>query len=301
MSYFGLKHSTFNRNYVFKDKKTNKQLLLLLLLINISLSHLSSLRCFVQSVQLPLPDSCRKGSINFLQPSQTSSTISSVQMFVSAQRSSVGSFQNSVTSSPVSLTVSPSLKTPSFLAQSGTYSFRICPPANQATSNQNLPGVALPGGFTLIQLPKPGVDGAAQQSEYTNTAAVAQALLPKDALFRHLVGSNTNYLGLDILASAKELLSKDTTEPEPSPELACHRMPSDDTPRIPKEEKEEVSIQQADSNLDTTSEDLSSDSSDYSGEGDEDVSVRTNGCFCFQFQSGFKWKMLFTAHKENKG
>lgn len=130
---------------------------------------------------------------------------------------------------------------------------------------------------------------------------MAQALLPKDALFRHLVGSNTNYLGLDILASAKELLSKDTTEPEPSPELTCHRMPSDDTPRMPKEEKEEVSIQQADSNLDTTSEDLSSDSSDYSGEGDEDVSVRTNGCFCFQFQSGFKWKMLFTAHKENKG
>ncbi|KAM8726589.1 MAX gene-associated protein isoform 2-T3 [Acanthopagrus schlegelii] len=220
-------------------------------------------------VQPPLPDSCRKGSFNFLQPSQNSSTISSVQMFVSTQRSSVGSFQNSITSSPVSLTVSPSLKTPSFLGQSGTYSFRICPPANQATSHQNLPGVALPGGFTLIQLPKPGVDGAAQQSEYTNTtntAAVAKALLPKDSLFHHLAGSNENFLGLDILASAKELLSKETVEPEPSPELAHHQ-------RMSSEEREEVSIQQVDSTLDTTSEDLTSDDSDYSGEGDEDDEV----------------------------
>ena len=247
-------------------------------MINILLPHLPALRCFVYSVQPPLPDSCRKGSFNFLQPSQNSSTISSVQMFVSTQRSSVGSFQNSITSSPVSLTVSPSLKTPSFLGQSGTYSFRICPPANQATSHQKLPGVALPGGFTLIQLPKPGVDGAAQQSEYTNTtntAAVAKALLPKDSLFRHLAGSNENFLGLDILASAKELLSKETVEPEPSPELVHHQ-------RMSSEEREEVSIQQVDSTLDTTSEDLTSDDSDYSGEGDEDVSVRTNWCFCFQ-------------------
>ncbi|XP_073348922.1 MAX gene-associated protein isoform X2 [Pagrus major] len=224
-------------------------------------------------VQPPQPDSCRKGSITFQQPSQNSSTINSLQMFVSAQRGYISPFQNSSTSSPVSLTVSPSLKTPSFLGQSGTYSFRICPPANQGTSGQNLPGVALPGGFTLIQLPNPGIDGAAQQSESMNTtnpAAVNKPLLPKDSFFDRLLGSNANFLGLDILTSAKELLSNESTEPEstepePSSESACHQ-------RTPSEESEEVNIQQVDSNPDTTSEDFS-DSSDYSGEGDEDDEV----------------------------
>ncbi|KAK7907227.1 hypothetical protein WMY93_015839 [Mugilogobius chulae] len=54
--------------------------------------------------------------------------------------------------SPVSITVSPSLKTPDFLSQKGSYSFRICPPDRETCK---LPGVSLPGGFTLIQLPKP--------------------------------------------------------------------------------------------------------------------------------------------------
>ncbi|CAL8315935.1 unnamed protein product [Merluccius merluccius] len=69
-------------------------------------------------------------------------------------------------SSPVSITVSRSLKKPSFLAQSGTYSFRICPPvANQGPAGTNgstrhPAGVTLPGGFTLIQLPKHGANGA---------------------------------------------------------------------------------------------------------------------------------------------
>lgn len=53
---------------------------------------------------------------------------------------------------PVSLTVSPSLKAPSFLGQKGTYSFRLCPPDHE---DRRLPGVSLPGGFTLIQLNKP--------------------------------------------------------------------------------------------------------------------------------------------------
>ncbi|XP_051909489.1 MAX gene-associated protein isoform X6 [Hippocampus zosterae] len=56
--------------------------------------------------------------------------------------------------STVSLTVSPSLKTPSFLSQSGTYSFRICPPCNPSKKDNNCPSVTLPGGFTLIRLPK---------------------------------------------------------------------------------------------------------------------------------------------------
>ncbi|XP_026174520.1 MAX gene-associated protein isoform X2 [Mastacembelus armatus] len=107
--------------------------------------------------QLFQQNSYRNEAINLSQHSQNSSDLS--------QRSLVHPSTNTSTSSPVSLTVSPSLKTPSFLAQSGTYSFRICPPANQSTRGQNLPGVTLPGGFTLIQLPKPGGDGAMKQSE----------------------------------------------------------------------------------------------------------------------------------------
>ncbi|XP_057678673.1 uncharacterized protein magl isoform X3 [Corythoichthys intestinalis] len=56
---------------------------------------------------------------------------------------------------PVSLTVSSSMKTPSFLSQSGTYSFRICPPSNSGVKDQNQPGVTLPGGFKLLRIPKP--------------------------------------------------------------------------------------------------------------------------------------------------
>ncbi|KAG7263634.1 hypothetical protein CRUP_019726 [Coryphaenoides rupestris] len=78
-------------------------------------------------------------------------------------------------SSPVSITVSRALKEPSFLAERGTFSFRICPPVtNQqggastttavataaAGHAQNLAGVTLPGGFTLIQLPKHGAKEA---------------------------------------------------------------------------------------------------------------------------------------------
>ncbi|XP_067097754.1 nucleolar protein dao-5-like [Osmerus mordax] len=72
--------------------------------------------------------------------------------------------------SPLALTVSSSMKTPSFLGQRGTYSFRIFPPpADQASkgpgqSQAGPAGVSLPGGFTLIQLPKPGAAGVAPQS-----------------------------------------------------------------------------------------------------------------------------------------
>ncbi|XP_039980782.1 MAX gene-associated protein isoform X2 [Xiphias gladius] len=215
------------------------------------------------------PDSGRKRSITLPQHSQNSSTINSVQKFVSSQRSSISTFQNSSTSSPVSLTVSPSLKTPSFLGQSGTYSFRICPPANQSTRGQNPTGVSLPGGFTLIQLPKPEADGDAQLSETVNTANMAgmdKPLSQRDALFNfgHLAaGLDADWLGLDTLKEGKDLSSSRSVEPGSSPELICDE-------KMPSDESDEANSRQVESNLDIASEGLSSDSSDYCGEGDKD-------------------------------
>lgn len=197
------------------------------------------------------------------QHTQSSSTVNPVHAFASGQRSSGSPFQNS---SPVSLTVSPSLKTPSFLGQSGTYSFRICPPANQIAKGQNPPGVILPGGFTLIQLPKPGADGDAQQSESVNTtnmAGVDKAPPPQDALFNSTqvaADSDANWLGLDTFIRAKELGS--------APGLTCNE-------KIPSVESDEANIRQVDSNMDIASDDLSSESSDSCEECDKDVSVRT--------------------------
>ncbi|XP_045917038.1 MAX gene-associated protein isoform X3 [Micropterus dolomieu] len=224
-----------------------------------------------QPVQLFQTDSWRKGPITLPQNSQNSTSIHPVQTFVSGQRSSVSSFQNSSTSSPVSLTVSPALKTPSFLGQSGTYSFRICPPANQGTRDQNLPGVTLPGGFTLIQLPKPG---AAQQSvrnsvNTTNMAGRDKGLVQKDALYNSghfTANSDTNWLGVDTLTGAKDLSSSRQVEPGSSPELVCEE-------KMPSDEIDEANCRRVESNLDITSEDLSSDYSDDCGEGDEDDEV----------------------------
>nr|XP_046229084.1 MAX gene-associated protein [Scatophagus argus]XP_046229085.1 MAX gene-associated protein [Scatophagus argus] len=202
------------------------------------------------AVGLSQADTCRKGSIALPPVSQTSSNINPVHTLALGQRNSVNPFQSS-TSSPVSLTVSPSLKTPSFLGQSGTYSFRICPPANQGTKDQNLPGVTLPGGFTLIQLPTHGAEGGAEQSESassTNKADVDKAPPPP----------------LSTFARSKNLLSSGSVGPVLSSSgLVCdEKMPSDGSG--------EAKIKQEASNLDITSEDLSSNSSDYYGEGDED-------------------------------
>eukprot|EP00064_Thunnus_orientalis_P012560 superscaffoldBa00001941_g12595 len=222
-------------------------------------------------VQLSQPDSWKKGSIILPQHSQNSSTINPVQIFASGQRSTVNPFQNSSTSSPVSLTVSPSLKTPSFLGQSGTYSFRICPPANQSTRGPNLPGITLPGGFTLIQLPKPGADGAlTQQSEAGNTTnmdSIGKAQPQKDSLFTFDHSKIKNWLGLDTFNGAKDLSSSRSVEPVAAPELMCdERMPSD-------EANSRLVAREVESNMDIASEDLSSDSSDYCGDGDEDEAV----------------------------
>ncbi|XP_028296033.1 MAX gene-associated protein isoform X2 [Gouania willdenowi] len=65
---------------------------------------------------------------------------------------------STILQSPLSLTVSPSLKSPSFLGDKGTCSFRIFPPSIEGSSNQRLPGVSLPGGYTLIQLSGPEAD-----------------------------------------------------------------------------------------------------------------------------------------------
>ncbi|XP_076612472.1 uncharacterized protein LOC143336289 [Chaetodon auriga] len=230
-------------------------------------------------VQLSKPDSWRKASITTPQHSQKPLTINPFHAFVPGQRSSVNPFQHSSMSSPVSLTVSPSLKTPSFLGKSGTYSFRIFPPANQLTGDQKLPGVTLPGGFTLIELPKPGADGAAPQSESvnnTNTARVDKAPALKDALcsFGHVAAdSKANLLGVgtctgakDTCTGAKVLLSSRSVEPGSSHELMCDE-------KMPSDESDEVSCKQEDSNLDLPTEYSSSDTSDYCGEGDEDEEV----------------------------
>ncbi|KAI3363786.1 hypothetical protein L3Q82_001394 [Scortum barcoo] len=217
------------------------------------------------SVQPCQPDPQR---LTLPQHSQNSSD-NPVQTFVSSQRSSSSAFQSSSVSSPVSLTVSPSLKTPSFLGQSGTYSFRICPPANQGAEGQNRNGVTLPGGFTLIQLPKPGADGVKQESESANTTNVPhmdKVQPQKNALFNFsqlLADSDANWLGLDTFTGVKDLLGRTSAEAGSSPELMCDE-------KMPPDESDETSSRLMGSNLDMTLGDLSSDSSDYCGEGDED-------------------------------
>ncbi|XP_031656364.1 MAX gene-associated protein isoform X2 [Oncorhynchus kisutch] len=105
--------------------------------------------------------------------------------FIMGQLGAITPSQTPSSSSPLSLTVSSSLKTPSFLGQTGTYSFRICPPTagdqgsrgpGQGTVGGPA-GVSLPGGFTLIQLPKPGGTGggAPRLPELIRTTAVGSA------------------------------------------------------------------------------------------------------------------------------
>lgn len=139
----------------------------------------------------------------------------------------------------------------------------------------------MPGGFTLIQLPKPEADGDAQLSETVNTANMAgmdKPLSQRDALFNfgHLAaGLDADWLGLDTLKEGKDLSSSRSVEPGSSPELICDE-------KMPSDESDEANSRQVESNLDIASEGLSSDSSDYCGEGDKDVSLR-NKTFLFLF------------------
>ncbi|XP_029984833.1 MAX gene-associated protein isoform X2 [Sphaeramia orbicularis] len=219
----------------------------------------------VQSFQ---PDSWRSGPIAIPHSSQLSSTINPAQTFFSGQRSSLKSFQNSSSSSPVSLTVSPSLKTPSFLAHSGTYSFRICPPANKGTKEQKLPGVALPGGFTLIQLPKPTASGPLKQRpKAANTTNVAQAVKEppqKPTLFNLNLEAILRGLHSDHEATgAKNLSNGRAAKSSSSPELVLGK-------NVPSDENDEISDKQVELNLDMGSDYLSSDSCDHSEEDDGD-------------------------------
>ncbi|XP_071768542.2 MAX gene-associated protein, partial [Centroberyx gerrardi] len=228
------------------------------------------------------PDLLRRGPGTFLHPSLKPSAINPLITFVSSHRGSVTPFWNSSSSSPVSLTVSPSLKTPSFLRESGTYSFRICPPSRQGSLGQNLPGVALPGGFTLIQLPKPGVDGAfvqpAETVNTTNTTGTAKPPPQKEVSFSFGSSADNSDVDGPGLASdhahtgTKDLSSGRSDEPGSSPELICdENMPSDES----DDAKKCKLMTRVESDLDIGSEDMSSDSSDYDGEGDEDVSDET--------------------------
>lgn len=210
--------------------------------VEVGVISLSQSYPVVPLVQCLQPDSGGKGPVALPQQPQSFTTMNAVQSFVSSQRSSI-----SATPSPVSLTVSPSLRTPSFLGQSGTYSFRICPPANQSTREHNPSGVSLPGGFTLIQLPKPGAGGAAGQSEpitMTTGSGVDKALTQKAVA--------------DSETKAKPLEARSFSD------LVCNE-------KIPSDDSDDSSSSQVKSNLDFASEDLSSNSSDDSG--DDDVSI----------------------------
>lgn len=103
----------------------------------------------------------------------------------------------------------------------------------------------------------------------------------KEALFNFgqlIADSDANWLGLDTFIGAKDLSSSTSVEPGSSPELICDE-------KMPSDESDETNSRQVESNLDIASE--SSDSSDYCGEGDEDVSVRTKKCFFFSVKHLF--------------
>ncbi|XP_029902719.1 MAX gene-associated protein isoform X2 [Myripristis murdjan] len=231
------------------------------------------------------PDILKKEPGTSPHPSQKPSAMSTFMTFVTGQRGSLTSLQSSSSLSPVSLTVSPSLKTPSFLGHSGTYSFRICPPATPGSrgSGQHLPGVTLPGGFTLIELPKPNVDGAvvqlAENVNTTNMTGTAKPPPQKDVslTLRHLAASSN--VGRLILASNRTHsgttdLSRDrSVERDSSPELMCdEKMPSDESDTANKCKL----MTRAESDLDTGSEDVFSDFSDCAGDRDEEpVDIET--------------------------
>lgn len=139
-----------------------------------------------------------------------------------------------------------------------------------------LPGVTLPGGFTLIQLPKPGDDAAlAPQSatlSTTNMAVVCKAEPQNDPLFpfdHWTADSEGNQLGLDIGNGAKDLSKGRSAAPDS--QLGCDA-------KMKSEASEESMTME--SSLYSASEDDSSDSdsSDYCL--DDDVSEARRFSVC---------------------
>lgn len=201
----------------------------------------------VSSADLLKPTSLSNASSKTVQDSQKSHSVTpSCQLFVPIQQN----IHSSSTSSPVSLTVSPSLKSPSFLAKSGTYSFRICPPSTQA--GQQPSGVALPGGFTLVQLvngeqPKPA-------DVTSNSSAESQERVSN---LSHLA---REWVGFDTFSKVRTLLRRIEPKPDPSSGRLSEKIPSGGNGE--KGELQQMDKQQElDSNM--SSEELSSDFSDY--------------------------------------
>lgn len=179
---------------------------------------------------------------NFLPP------LYSIQLLVPVQQD----FQNSSTSLSSSLTVSQSLKNPPFLGQSGTYSFRICPPSNQTVGGQKPPGVVLPGGFTLIELPISKAEEAIQEAKpppATETGSTAQ----KKEATSNLSHLTKEWVGFDTLSKVRKQMSS-------SPKPGSSSGPISDE-KVPTGENSEVDSRQTPSqeSFDFSSEELSSD------------------------------------------
>lgn len=145
---------------------------------------------------------------------------------------STSHLQRSYPSSAVSLTVSPSMKTPSFINHSGTCTFRICPPTDQAGKEQKQAGVKLPGGFMLMQLPThPPGGGDAEQPEAAkppnnnnNNAPPPKTALSASGCLAAAASANspdwTNYV--------KSVLSSKSPEPASSEEEESPDLDSED-------------------------------------------------------------------------
>lgn len=133
-------------------------------------------------------------------------------------------------------------------------------------ADQNLPGVALPGGFTLFQLPKPVEDRFASKPETVDTidvATVDRALPPREAFLKFIKEADldTNWLGLGVVNEGKKMSSNTSGEPGASVE------PSSSSGLT--SESDAVSSRQVESHLGVASDGECSDDSDYCG--DEDV------------------------------
>lgn len=137
--------------------------------------------CISFAVQTHQPNLRKSGPAN--PESQTSQTRSSFnsRLTMAPERSSSDANSQVGSSGPsFSLAVCPTLKTPSFVEQSGTYRFRICPPAKQSSGGPNQRGIVLPGGFTLIQLSKQGGDGATPKSDITENLTGGDKVLQQE-------------------------------------------------------------------------------------------------------------------------
>lgn len=208
--------------------------------LTLFLSPSSYPACPATSSQTFKPEACNKALINSPWCSPSPMSHSPVPSSTPVEPSS--------RPSPVSLTVSPSLKSPSFLAQRGTYSFRICPPSNLLGEGKKQRGVALPGGFTLIQLPKPRVDEAAGPVGPPNGSSSGKP--PKSSTASRLDHLAKEWLGVGSLDKVTDL----------------SRLICDPKTRL---EESSRSLEEVESNISV--EDLSSDFSS-SGEGEDDVS-----------------------------